>query len=289
MKSRLCAFADWFPGFIGAQLEEAHSLRHQAREVGLTDHMLLELKKLRDHRIVVENSNEITTGADMDWFFVRADRGRSLHLTVQAKVLHYTRPRVPLRYDELAYPARSGRQAGRLTNFARRQSKAGLATYPLYLFYNPANANAWRGRLNCPSGVSLANGHRVRNHLVHARRASRFAGAEDRVPWSAIELTAVRQMMFCLHPVFCSPSEAIPEPDEVASRLASVDRQMADRNEWSFRPPLPAAGDQVPKHVHRLIDLALSGRTIDDVADGDPQGLSRPRVTFISGAEFPHD
>ena len=126
-KSSLCAFADWFPGVVASELEQARSLGHQSRETSWTDRMLLELKKLRDPRILVQASKESKTGADMDWHFVRHDGQRYLHLTVQAKILHYTRPRTPDRYDDLAYPNRSGKQSRQLTSFAHRQTRLGYA------------------------------------------------------------------------------------------------------------------------------------------------------------------
>ncbi|WP_375336182.1 DUF6615 family protein [Novosphingobium sp. NBM11] len=40
-RSALCAFADWFPGVVASELEQAKSLHHQSRETSWTDRMLL--------------------------------------------------------------------------------------------------------------------------------------------------------------------------------------------------------------------------------------------------------
>jgi hypothetical protein len=214
----------------------------------------------------------------MDWHFVRHDGRRHLHLAVQAKILHYTAARAPHRYGELAYPDRSGRLSRQLTNYARRQLRAGFNTFPLYLFYNTSSVVS--GVWGCSPGVTLGSAYRIRHHLDCARR-----GASDgKVPLQAIEFDTVRPLMFCLHRIFCQPSRLIPGPDEVARALAGMDAMIGRRTVHGPRPPLPAAGDRVPQ------DIGLIAQVMRD-SFGDSEFLEnpdfgrpeRPRVVFLGG------
>ena len=274
--SALCSFADWFPSLVAGELEQARALSHQSRETSWTDRMLLELKKLRDPRIVVQNSNERVTGADMDWHFVRRDGRRHLHLAVQAKILHYTRVRAPYRYDELAYPNHSGRQSRQLTNFASKQSKQGFNTFPLYLFYNPASALAWP--IPCSTGVTLASAYRIAHHLNVARRLS----SDNKVSLQALEFETVEPLMFCLHSIFCSNGETIPDPDKVARSLADIDAEKREITIDGPRPPRPEAGERVPPDIERIISRMRDGDSDAALKDGDEKPLSRPRIIFLS-------
>ena len=277
-KSPLCSLADWFPNYVAAELEEARSLRHQSRETSWTDRMLLELRKLRDPRIIVQNSNERLTGADMDWHFVSANGRRHLHLAVQAKILHYTMVRAPLRYGDLAYPNRTGRQSRQLTNYARRQGRKGLNTYPLYLFYNPASVSNWA--TFCSPGISLANAYRIRHHLDTMQRRS----TDSKVPLQATEFGVIEPLMFCLHRIFCEPSDFMPGPDDVAAALAEIDIQIGHISPGRQRPPIPEAGEKVPREILRIVDLMRDGMSHAAKFDsGDDGPRERPRVIFIGG------
>jgi hypothetical protein len=280
MKSPLCGLADWLPSLVAAELEEARTLAHQSRETSWTDRMLLELKKLRDPRIIVQNSNERVTGADMDWHFVRHDGRRHLHLAVQAKILHYTTTRVPHRYGELAHPKRSGRQSRQLTNYAKRQLRAGLNTFPLYLFYNPASV--WHAGWGCSPGITLAGAYRVRHHLDRARRGT----TDNRVPLQAVEFSAARPLMFCLHATFCQPNHAIPSPDEVAKALAAVDTRIGRGTIRGPRPPILAAGALIPRDIELITrvmrDAPSDSAFLENPDFGSPE---RPRVIFLGPSD----
>lgn len=275
--SALCAFADWFPILVAGELEQARTLNYQSRETSWTDRMLLEVKKLRDPRNVVKNSNERVTGADMDWHFVRRDGRRHLHLAVQAKILHYTRPRAPHRYEELAYPDRSGRQSRQLTKFARTQLKQGFNTFPLYLFYNPASAVAWP--IPCSPGITHASAYRIAHHLNVARQSS----SDSKVSLQALEFETVEPLMFCLHSIFCSYDETIADPDQVAQSLAIIDAEKRENTIGGPRPPRPEAGEQVPPDIERIIGRMRDGDRAAAFKDEDEKPLMRPRVIFLSG------
>ncbi|MEN6541695.1 DUF6615 family protein [Parvibaculum sp.] len=275
-RSPLCAFADWFPSQVAAELEQARTLKHQSRETSWTDRMLLELKKLRDPRIIVQNSNERVTGADMDWHFVDFG-GRHLHLAVQAKILHYTATQTPYRYGDLAYPDWTGGQSRQLTNFARRQLRGGFSTFPLYLFYNPAVIAPWPW--SCASGIMLASGYRIRDHLDRERRNS----ATNKVPSQAVEFTKIRPLMFCLHAIFCQPKDVVPNPDEIAQALINVDDSIGGTIGRRSRRQL-SASDRVPDDIRRIA-RAMHDRTGDSSPiESDESGrIERPRVIFLSG------
>lgn len=279
-KSSLCAFADWFPGLVGSELEQARALGHQSRETSWTDRMLLELKKLRDPRIFVQASKESMTGADMDWHFVREDGQRHIHLAVQAKILHYTRPRTPDRYDDLAYPNRSGKQSRQLTSFARRQMQQGYATYPLYLFYNPASANAWP--IFCSPGVTLASGYRIAHHLTEARKLN----VESKVSSQAIELETIEALMFCLHDIFCCDADDIPDPDDVVAALATIDAEKDEITHEGPRLPRPSAGERTPQDIEHIVGLMRDGSAENLGAELEEMKTpARPRIVFLSRKE----
>lgn len=278
IKSPLCAFADWFPNQVAAELEQARLLLHQSRETSWTDRMLLELRKLRDPRIVVQNSNERVTGADMDWHFVRYDGRRHLHLAVQAKILHYTAVRTPHRYGELAHPKRTGRQSRQLTNYARRQLKAGGNTFPMYLFYNPASVARWHRF--CSPGVTLASAYRIKHHLDSARKSS----TDNKVPLPALEFGAVAPLMFCLHRIFCGPVGPVPDPDEVAGALSAIEAGIAGRTKRGPRPPRPRAGEHLPEDIRHIVSRMRDGVAGTSLFDGDDfKRPDRPRVIFLGG------
>lgn len=279
-KSPLCAFASWFPARVGADLEEARALAYQSRETSWTDHMLLELKKLRNPHILVQNSNERVTGADMDWHFVSRNGRRHLHLAVQAKILHYTTVRAPYRYGELAYPDKTGRQSRQLTNFAKRQLAAGFATYPLYLFYNPSSVVPRSSA--CSPGVTLANAYRVRNHLDVARKKA----GNGKVPLQDHEFWSVSPLMFCLHRIFCCSGDVIPSPDEVAQSLSLIDGRIGRSTNRRLRPPKPSAGGRVPADVELLLQAMMSGPvTSEQLENPDFRKPDRPRVIFLGGVD----
>lgn len=273
MISPLCLFAGLFPGTVGSELDDAKAVYHQARETSYTDRMFLELKKLRNPRIVVQGSNETSTGADMDWIFVRWDQRRHLQLTVQAKILHYTRPRTPPRYDELAYPPMApGRQARTLTRYAKAQCALGRAVYPLYLFYNPASLASrswWPG----DEGVTLANGYAISRHIERNRTGAKIAN-------SALELSVTQPMTFPLPSIFCRPSHVIPEPDMVADAINAATAQQGPGERT--RLPVCRADHRVPDDIANLVRRTVA---LGSAEDFDTLVADRPRVLFISGMD----
>lgn len=273
--SPLCLFSSLFPGIVGSELDDAKGVSHQARETSYTDRMLLEFKKLRNPRIIVQGSNEPLTGADMDWIFVRWDKRRHLQLAVQAKILHYTRPRTPPRYDELAYPPQApGGQARTLTRYAKKQCAAGRAVYPLYLFYNPASlavSSVWPG----DEGVTLANGYAISRHVERNRTGPKIANG-------ALDLSAIQPMTFSLPSIFCRPSHLIPEPDMVADAINQASAAAQRRSDAKIGAPSCRADGRVPDDIARLLHRTVASSLAEDV---DGAVIDRPRVLFVSGWE----
>lgn len=276
--SPLCEFASWFPTLVGHELEVGRREGHQWRETSWTDRMLLELRKLRDPRIITKVSNEVVTGADMDWWFVRADGSRHICLTIQAKILHYgTANQALWAYPELRHPHGShGRQSRVLTATAMRQTKLGVATYPLYLFYNPASARPVPSLFwPLPCGAMLADGYWVASHLD----AHRTGGV---IPRSATQLSSVGPLMFGLPQLLCRPSNDIPDPDEVVAALTLRVEALKSRATDKRRAPRrrPEAGDGVPAYIASLIDRARSGQP--DRKESDADGPSHNTIVFVS-------
>lgn len=273
--SPLCLFSGLFPGTVGSELDDAKAVSHQARETSYTDRMLLELKKLRNPRIVVQGSKETLTGADMDWIFVRWDQHRHLQLTVQAKILHYTRPRTPPRYDELAYPPQTpGRQARTLTRYAKKQCVLGRAVYPLYLFYNPASlatSSWWPG----DEGVTLANGYAISRHIERNRTGAKIVNG-------ALDLSIIQPMTFSLPSIFCRPSHVIPEPDMVAVAINKANAALDQRGAARARLPICRADNRVPDDIADLVRRTVALGSAEDL---DGFVTDRPRIIFISGLD----
>lgn len=277
--SPLCEFASWFPQVVEHELEGGRRERHQFRETTWTDQLLFGLRKLRDPRILVRSSNEVVTGADMDWWFVKDDFSRHIRLTVQAKILHYLASNgANWAYPELRHPhGFHGRQSRQLTQYASKESSAGTATYPIYLFYNPrltgSPAELW---CDHSSGVTIANGYRIARHLDRHRM-------KNSIPISATRLSAVGSFMSCLPSLLCAGAGSVPDPDDIVEALGDTDEEVRG----AFEPNLgrlgrpPEAGDGVPYDIRALIDRMQSVK--GDPEDGDDWKLTRNTVVFLGG------
>lgn len=271
----LCDFSLWFSTLVAHELEEARILDHQSRETSWTDRMLLELKRLRDPRVIAVTSNEKVTGGDMDWWFVRG--GFGFCLTVQAKILHYRQHNSALwHYEDIAHPAANpGLQSRTLTSHARRETGAGRPRYPYYIFYNPGGAlpppHPWFHK--SLHGVTAMDGYAVANYI--ARNLSPGHG----LPISAKRYTALQPMMMPLHQLLCRPFADIPGPDEM---IDVIERAWADLREGDSFPGRvnrrrPASVEGLPREIRRLIDLEGRADGLDDGA-----GLARDTVVFLS-------
>ena len=272
----LCSFALWFSLLVANELEEARLLGHQSRETSWTDKMLLELKKLRDPRIIAATSNERVTGGDMDWWFVGPHT--AFCLTVQAKILHYRQHNPALwHYEDIAHPsANPGLQSRTLVAHARRSSRAGTPRYPYYLFYNPSSVPAlphspWTPALN---GVTVADGYVIANHIAaHVVPRGPFPITEKR-------FAAVSPMAVTLHELLCSGSTGIPTLEDIVQGIDAIWRRLraADSFSRDYRRLRPATTQVVPREITRMIEA----RGHRDAFDDRDYGLSRDTVVFLS-------
>lgn len=260
---------------VARELEEARLLDHQSRETTWTDRMLLELKRMRDPRIIAVTSNEKLTGGDMDWWFVRGRTG--FCVTIQAKILHYLQQDSLLwHYKDLVHPASApGLQSRTLVGYARSESRAGRPRYPYYLFYNPGAALSppFYAHHNLLAGVTAIDGYAVAYHIA------RNLTAAPRYPIAAKRYTTLQPLMMTLHNMLCDPFNDVPSPE---SMMATVD----DAWRWLRTDDLipiksrrlrPLAIQHLPPEITRLIAGARHG----DFPDDD-QHLLRDTIVFVS-------
>ena len=270
----ICNFAKCFSLLVGVELEEARQLDHQSRETSWTDRMLLELKRLRDSRIVAVTSNEKTTGGDMDWWFVNRKVGANFCLTVQAKILHYSR-KDPLLwlYEELAHPAhKPGKQSQTLVSHTWRMRRKGMSNYPYYIFYNPAGANSLLS--SCmPSGpgVTAIDGFAVAAHIRQHVALGGFPVQQKR-------LSTIGPMMVGLPDLLCFQPNKIPTPEEVANRVDDIWRKGLLSGAWpaATRRRRPVVESELPQAIGRLIE------TREGTLDPAEGLVERDTVVFVT-------
>jgi hypothetical protein len=274
--SIMCNFATWFSLLVGTELEEARLLDHQSRETTWTDRMLLELKKLRDPRILALSSNEKATGGDMDWWFVNPASNASFCLTVQAKILHYLQRNPDLwHYEEIAHPRDDpGRQSRTLVQYARDQCGAGFGYYPYYIFYNPSSAPAIPSRTAWPGeAVTLVDGFVVADHISTHITASGL-------PIPAKRYSALVDRMVSLPEFLCSCVTGIPSPEEIVERINDLRDEIRFGDEADVEPdPFRArVSDALPFPISRMVERRT--RYTDHAEDII---VLRDTVVFVSG------
>jgi len=274
--SIMCNFATWFSLLVGNELEEARLLGHQSRETTWTDRMLLELKKLRDPRILAFASNEKVTGGDMDWWFVNPVSNASFCLTVQAKILHYLQQNPDLwHYEEIAHPRDDpGRQSRMLVDHARDHCAAGLGYYPYYIFYNPSSAPAIPLRTAWPGeAVTLVDGFVVADHISTHITASGF-------PIPAKRYSALVGGMVSLPEFLCSCVAGIPSPEEIVGRINDLRDEFRFGDETDVDPdPFQArVSHALPSAIRHMVERRT--RYIDHAED---IVVPRDTVVFVSG------
>lgn len=171
----LCYLAHQFPPFVENFLERGRTLRRRFREETITDLMMGSLITAGTGRVIVEFPDEPVTGADMEWNFVNPGDGTFFRILLQAKQAYgdgtkWTRHG----YRELLHTSGTGTklQAETLCDTARIP---GSATYPLYIFYHPAQtcALARKAGMIHVAGVNLADGY-VIERLVKAAKTRAF-------------------------------------------------------------------------------------------------------------------
>jgi len=264
----LCQFARQFPPLVADFLERGRQFKRRLREETVTDLMMVNLQNLGSDQIIVDFPDEPTTGADMEWNFVNRNNQTFYRLLLQAKCA-YGNDALLSRHT---YKYLSHRTAGRYQAdiLCQASRNAGYPTYPLYIFYNPANTCLVARDIEGPmiEGVNLANGYSIRSFARMGRR----------------HISGIRPYIHSLTRLFCPRDDhaRIPRPDDVRGYLMH-------RGSVSFGLPEdilkaldadahivipPEVGTAIPEDVQARIE-GIGGpveRTL----------LRRRRVTFIS-------
>lgn len=297
----LCQLAHHFPPFVESFLERSRPLRRRFREESVTDLLMGSLITTGGRRIIVEFPDEPVTGADMEWNFVNPDDGTFFRMLLQAKQCYgggsvWTRHG----YKELLHQSGSGRklQASVLCDTAR----AATATYPLYIFYNPASTcEAARGAgFTAVTGASLADGYLIEGLVRGATTRALRTGNKS--------LKAIAPLLFPLTDLFCpqavlatgpqafapgAPAFPLavgiaggrpvlgvpvpPTPAAIRQRIVAAREALAKTGikETAAEPGVPAIAERIPDDVSAAIERAQAH------ARSQP-GLRRWRVTFVS-------
>lgn len=260
---------------VGKDLEDARLLGHQSRETSWTDRMLLELKRLRDPRIIAVTSNEPTSGGDMDWWFVRRGSNVNFCMTLQAKILHYKQSDPLLwHYEDLAHPAKSpGQQSRTLVSYARRMQRQGEPRYPYYLFYNPDSAPPPEPRWCFPphGAITAIDGFAVAGHIAQHVSGIGF-------PISQKRYVVLAPLMVTLPQLLCACADDLPDPEEMVSRVDAIWKYLDDaiRASGGGRRLKPRVRQALPNEIQRIVD---SGGPLDS----RDSPIARDTVIFISG------
>lgn len=258
-------------------------------------------------RVIVEFPNESVTGADMEWNFVNEDDGTFFRILLQAKRLYEKNAHwAYYSYKHLLHLAgNSGKlQAELLCETARTAS---FPTYPLYIFYNHANAYTLcraEGVRNV-QGVNLSDGF-----LMEAAIKLKTSKQWQR---EVKTLGALCPFMFFLSDIFC-PETAVPlgpmafspkkfsmplvmsfgggpptlgrpippRPRDVRQRLADTRQRLISAHEElpelkEVLPPIPEVGNSIPESIQSLMNRI---RAQPDSKSEEP--LRFWRATFIS-------
>lgn len=129
--------------WLWTELEEAISLNFILHEVACTDFLLKRLRKDGGTKLIVETiTDEISTGADWEWWFMTTS-GYALPVRVQAKVMYMQPARRINRADDPKYQKLHYHPAGALLSqtetLIHRSISDGM--FPLYCLYTHFNSN----------------------------------------------------------------------------------------------------------------------------------------------------
>lgn len=298
----LCQLAHQFPPFVESFLERSRPLRRRFREETVTDLLMGSLITAGGRRIIVEFPDEPVTGADMEWNFVNPDDHTFFRILLQAKQC-YGDGKVWTRhgYKELFHKAGSGPnlQAVALCDTAR----ATPATYPLYIFYNPANTctAARAAGLEAVTGASLADGYIIEQLTTKA--------TTRKLRTSNKSLKKIAPVLFPLSDLLCPPTilesglhafasgafafpvavgreggrtfvgfPIPPTPEVIRQRVVrSRETLAAAGQDIGERPGVPEISDTIPDEVMATIERSRA----DHPAHSH---LQRWRVTFVSAS-----
>lgn len=137
----LCHFANQFPAKVEVLLDATKGLKRGIREETITDLLIGGIIGCNPRRLSVNFSEEVDTGADMEWVFVDEATQQSLTLLIQAKKLYpSSKPDWEnYYYRELFYHPRNAESPQATTLYECARSYGGSA-FPLYFLYNGLSA-----------------------------------------------------------------------------------------------------------------------------------------------------
>lgn len=293
----LCRFANEFPDFVAGFLQRGRSLQRRFREETITDIMMSNLILLGGPMVIVEFPDERITGADMEWNFVNPNGPAFFRIMLQAKQT-YGDGKIWKRhsYRELFHKSGTGSQlqAEILCGNAR---KSKVATYPLYIFYHPAETC----RLAQESGAHAVLGVNLMDAFIVEALAK---SAGPRSPYNS--LGVIQSHLFSLSDLFCPESilklgpmaysrsmmvyighdgmgiPVPPSPSSIRRKLVLQSERRLSTGKRPFeevvRPSIvPEISKEIPAEVQSLIARTRRG----DVGV-DKGRLDRWRVTFVS-------
>jgi hypothetical protein len=272
--SSLCEFAHWFSSEVGKELAEGRQLCHQYRETTWTDRCLIELKKLRDRRIIVKASNERFTAADMDWWFVNRQTGTSFCLRLQAKILHY-RAKDPALWDynELTHPRQNpGKQSRTLIASATSAGSQGYI-YPYYLFYNP---NAGGHKSLHTGGITVMDGFAVSDHIAKYLKTKNSASPKG-ISNPEKHFKVLAPSMIRLSELLCVGNNSIPYPEEIAEKVGQARRTFNELRKVRLRGVSPRPSASIPAWITRLMEMQ------EVIDEPEEKRSTRDVVIFASG------
>lgn len=187
----LCSSFQLLSKLTWSELRKARSVGFPRGETGITDYLLVELKRRHPREVTVypfTQRQEVLTGADWEWWFVGTNN-QSVGFRIQAKVLHYN----TRRYNSLHYriPSSGTYQTDQLI---KNSLSSNPRTIPLYCLYTEWARSPNLRQWNCGSfgprreqlGCSLVTPFRVRRLRKPNPKDSLLNVFGDLHPWQCL-------------------------------------------------------------------------------------------------------
>ncbi len=266
--SDLCQIFELLSQTVWNDLKDGFGFNLPIGEEGITDHALLDLKRLAGAQVTIYKFDRIkegkTTGADWEWWLCGG--GKAFGMRIQAKKLDSK----SLRYESLDHKVRGSRKK-QINLLLKDAAAQPTPLYPIYCFYNywpdPAPNVQW----NCKSfppkwgdfGCSVADARLIKRCLASGiRDLSRISSISH--PWMCL--------VCCTG--FVGTNSILPErARSVAQALAAS--YLTDPNIRLPNPIVPELTDinEVPQYVKEVLGIktpssglfseSLSERPID--------------------------
>jgi hypothetical protein len=257
--SGLCEIFGLLAARTWTDLRDAHEAGLSLGEEGITDQLLLSLKRACPTMIAISAFNRRiegqTTGADWEWWFCGSTR--SFGMRVQAKKLNIR----SLRYDCLDHVVKGTRrtQVNLLIKDAEAQRPR---LYPLYCFYNYWPESSVSLRWNCRSfaphwewfGCSVCDARAVKDMIAKGEKHVSAIG-QISYPWMCL--------VCCTG--YSSPRASLPERARgVAVALSRSRKEPSIRPSRAREVPELVANSRVPHYVQLLLGHDVSERSVEE-------------------------